>query len=193
MYKSLCLLVRECVCACVCVGYSCVLLCVDVYVMFSVCVCEDTYILYFSIFSISFLFVIGLMIVLCKTSWNLRSQTKFHGIKYINLIYIYSLFYIIALSQILSTFQIILLLVCHKPTKWIHDDQHCYNTHTHTHTHIYIYIYIYILLSTILATSKRVARLMRCFKLGLKLSWLYISQTCYPRAVFILSITEGIL
>ena len=27
----------------------------------------------------------------CKTSWNLRLQTNFHGIKYINLIYIYYL------------------------------------------------------------------------------------------------------
>ena len=41
----------------------------------------------FSIYS--FPFVICLMIVVCKTSWNQRSQTNFHGIKYINLIYIY--------------------------------------------------------------------------------------------------------
>ena len=35
--------------------------------------------------------VICLSIVVCKASWNLRLQTNFHDIKYINLIYIYSL------------------------------------------------------------------------------------------------------
>ena len=38
---------------------------------------------------------------------------------------------IVALSQILSTLQIISHLVRHKPTKWISDNQHC----------CYIYIY----------------------------------------------------
>ena len=33
--------------------------------------------------------VICLMIVVCKTSWNQRSQINFHGIEYINLIFIY--------------------------------------------------------------------------------------------------------
>ena len=84
----------------------------------------------------SFPLVICLMIVVCKTSWNLRLQTNFHAIKYINLIYIYIYYYyIIALFQILSTLQIISHLVCHNPTKWISDNQYCYN--------IYIYIYIY--------------------------------------------------
>ena len=36
-------------------------------------------------------------------------------------------YYIIALSQILSTFQIILHLVCHKAMKWDSNNQHCYN------------------------------------------------------------------
>ena len=73
------------------------------------------------------------MIVICKTLWNQRSQTNFHGIKYINLIHIHLLlyYYIIAQSQILSTLQIISHLVRHKPTKWISYNQHCYN--------IYIY------------------------------------------------------
>ena len=31
------------------------------------------------------------MIVVCKTSWNQRSQEYFHGIEYLNLIYIYLL------------------------------------------------------------------------------------------------------
>ena len=41
---------------------------------------------------------------------------------------------IIALSQILSTLQIISLFVRYKPTKWIRDNQHCYN--------LYVYIYM---------------------------------------------------
>ena len=36
-------------------------------------------------------FVICSMVVACKTSWNQRSQTNFHSIKYINLIYMYLL------------------------------------------------------------------------------------------------------
>ena len=39
----------------------------------------------------SFPFIICLTIVACKTLWNQRLQTNFHGIKYINLIYIYFL------------------------------------------------------------------------------------------------------
>ena len=38
----------------------------------------------------------------------------------------------------MKTLQIISHLVCHKPTKWISDNQQCYNIY------IYIYIYIYI-------------------------------------------------
>ena len=45
--------------------------------------------------------------------------------------------YTIALSQILSTLQIISHFVSHKPMKWDSDNQHSYNTH------IYIYIYIW--------------------------------------------------
>ena len=40
--------------------------------------------------AIFFSFVICLMIVVCKTSWNLRSQTNFHAIKYIkSIIYLH--------------------------------------------------------------------------------------------------------
>ena len=79
-----------------------------------------------------------------KTAWNQWSQINIYAIMYIwRLIYIYLLlYYTIALSQILSTHQIILHLVCHKPTKWDSDN----------HTlliYIYIYIYIYILLKVI--------------------------------------------
>ena len=67
-----------------------------------------------------------------KTAWNQRSQVNIHAIKYIyKLIHIYLL---LALSQILSTLQIIPHLVCHKPTKWDNDN----------HILLYIYIYIYI-------------------------------------------------
>ena len=45
------------------------------------------FLLYFSIVSIfSFSFVVCLIIVACKTSWNLRSPKNFHGIKYITII-----------------------------------------------------------------------------------------------------------
>ena len=73
--------------------------------------------------------VICLMIGVCKTSGNQRSQTNFHGIKCIIIIII-----IAALSQILNTLQIISHLIRHKPTKWISDNQHCCN--------IYIYIHL---------------------------------------------------
>ena len=52
------------------------------------------------IFLFFFHFVICLIIVVCKTSWNLRSQTNFHGIKYINHIYIYIYIYICILSVV---------------------------------------------------------------------------------------------
>ena len=51
-----------------------------------------------------------------------------------DLMIIYIYIYIYALSQILSTIQIISNLVCHKPTKWDSDNQHGYD--------IYIYIYV---------------------------------------------------
>ena len=44
MFACVCVYVCVCVCVCVCFGYSCVLLCVDGKVVFSVCVCEDAYI-----------------------------------------------------------------------------------------------------------------------------------------------------
>ena len=69
------------------------------------------------------------------THTHVCTHTYTHAHKYI---YIYII--IIALSQILSTLQIISHLVRHEPTKWINDNQHCYNTHIY----IYIYIYIYI-------------------------------------------------
>ena len=51
----------------------------------------------------------------------------------------YYYYHIIGLLQILSTLRVIPHLVCHKPTKWESDNQHCYNILT---TPIYIYIYI---------------------------------------------------
>ena len=66
----------------------------------------------------SFPFVMCLMIVVCKTSCNRRSQTNFHEVEYINLISIYyNFYYIIAISQILSPLQTKSHLVRHKPTK----------------------------------------------------------------------------
>ena len=106
--------------------------------------------LYFSIFFVSSLsFVLCLMIVVYNIPWNLRSQTRVHALKYIYIKwYIFTYYYyIIVLSQILCTLQIISHLVCNKPRKWDRDNQHCSiypHTHTHTHTYIYIYIYIYI-------------------------------------------------
>ena len=50
--------------------------------------------------------MISLMMVVCKTSWNLRSMINFHGIKYINLIYIYIYIYM-GKSEIV-----------HKPKHW---------------------------------------------------------------------------
>ena len=76
------------------------------------------------------------MIVVCETSWNLRLQTNFHGIKYINLIFIYLLLsYNNSISDIEHTPNYI-ALGSPQTTKWFSDNQHCYN--------IYIYIYIYI-------------------------------------------------
>ena len=60
---------------------------------------------------------------------------------------------------------------------------------------IYIYIYIYIYPQTncfVVSQVFSVARLARCFKLGLKPSWLYINQISYPRAIIILSVSKGI-
>ena len=58
-------------------------------------------------------------------------------------IYLSLLYYMIALSQILSTLQIISHLVSHKPTKWDSDNQHC-NNNNNDNIYIYIYICIYI-------------------------------------------------
>ena len=70
-----------------------------------------------------------------KMAWNQWLQISIHAIKPIwKLIYIYLLvYYIIALSQILSILQIILHLVCHKPTKW--------DSENHI---LFLYIYMYI-------------------------------------------------
>ena len=66
-----------------------------------------------------------------KTAWNQWPQINIHAIKYIwKVICIYlSLYHIIALSQILSSLQMILHLVGHKPTKWDSDN------------HLLLYIY----------------------------------------------------
>ena len=54
---------------------------------------------FLTVFSISsFHFIICLMDVVCKTLWNLKSQTNFFGIKYINLIYI-SIYYYYPIYQ----------------------------------------------------------------------------------------------
>ena len=73
-------------------------------------------------------------------TWSRRQASMLSNI-YKNL-YIFTYYhYIISLSPILSTLQIISHLVCHKPTKWDCDDQQCYNIY------IYIYIYIYMQIS----------------------------------------------
>ena len=64
-------------------------------------------------------------------------------------------------------------------------------------TYLYIYIYIYIYChpqtdSFVISQFFIVARLARCFKLGLIPSWLYISQVSYPRDIVILCVNEGI-
>ena len=70
-----------------------------------------------------------------------------------------------------------------------------YSPNKNMHTSIYIYIYIYILSSTdcfIVLQLFSMARLMRWFKLRLKLGWLYVCSLFYPRAIAILSIRGGI-
>ena len=81
---------------------------------------------------------------------------------------------IIALSQILSTLQIISHLVGHKLTKWISDKQHSYNIY------IYIYIYIYSHPQTDLFRSISVARQARFTKLGSKPGWLKRQSKILP-------------
>ena len=85
---------------------------------------------------IHFLSLSCLMIVVCKTSWNQRLQTNFHGIKYINLIYIYlSLLHNSSISDIEHSSNYIAL---GSPQTYI-SKLVTINTVT-----IYIYIYIYI-------------------------------------------------
>ena len=83
---------------------------------------------------------IYIYIYVCKTSWNQKSQTNFHGIKYINQIYIYIFIIIIwqlyliywALSKLYHT--------------WFATNPQSKLVTTDTVT-IYIYIYIYIYVS----------------------------------------------
>ena len=61
--------------------------------------------------------------------------------------------------------------------------------------HIYIYIYIYIYPQTdcfVVLQLFSVAGHARCFKLGSKSGWLYVSSTSYSRPIVILSVSEGI-
>ena len=61
-------------------------------------------------------------------------------------------YYIIALSQILSTLQIISHMVRHKPTKLDSDNQHCYKKYIRIYIICIIYVYIlsYVVLSVII-------------------------------------------
>ena len=88
--------------------------------------------------------IICLMIIVCKTSWNQRLQTNFHGIKYINLMYIYlSFLYISSITDIEHSPNYIAL----DSPKWISDNQHCYN--------ICIYIYIRVCVYTVIEYEKK--------------------------------------
>ena len=67
---------------------------------------------------------------------------KLNAINYIktNIYLLY--YYIIALSQILSTLQIIPHLGCHKPTKSDSDNQHCNNLSIYIHIYISSFIHL---------------------------------------------------
>ena len=91
----------------------------------------------------------------CGTSFWLKLITFWTTLTYMCVcVYIYDFLYIfncmkayiIVISQILSTLQIISHLICHQPSKWDSDNQHCYNIYIyiyiHTHTHTYIIIII---------------------------------------------------
>ena len=74
VYTYLCVCVCVCVCACVCiyVGYICVLLCVDLKVIFSMCVYEG-----------KFEVVSWLYEMRCVAKVKTDCQTSFHAIRYI--------------------------------------------------------------------------------------------------------------
>ena len=75
-----------------------------------------------------------------KTSWNQRSQTNFHGIKYINLIYIYLLLlYNSSITDIEHSANYIALgsLQTHKVNQW----QLTLLKYIYSHTYIHIHIY----------------------------------------------------
>ena len=68
------------------------------------------------------------------------------------------------------------------------------NTPTYVFMCVSLYIYIYNPQTDCFVVSQffSMTRHTTCFKLGLKPGWLYISQISYPRAIIILSISEGI-
>ena len=64
------------------------------------------------------------------------------------------------------------------------------------YTYIYIYIYIYIYCHPwmncfVVSKIFKVAKHTRCFKLGLKPRWFYVTWISYPRAIIILSVMES--
>ena len=69
---------------------------------------------------------------------------------------------------------------------------HSLNEHYHTLTNIYIVIHkqtVWLYYNSSVWLRVRPAR---CFTVGSKPSWFYVCQTSYPKAIFILGVSEGI-